>query len=217
MSQYLTTNHDTERINFYLNDTNAASSISMTENHTNLEQSESSKVMTTPSKIEMNTYVQLEMDNNNHACIPRVCRFCVARITLNNNDNSSVILGVKLDASKRSIRTVDIPLKNNSADLNLNYNIAYPHFLKKDTNFIYFYVQKRKKLKNRTILGKFNLNRSKSNKNCNLPKTKKASRLLHSQLSTWHQYSRSPSPTTCRFSISTPKFRPFSTTPTSRT
>ncbi len=112
----------------------------------------------------MNTYIQLEMDNNNHACIPRVCRFRVARLTLN-VEHSAVLVGIKLDASKRSIRTVDIPLRleatsqkrelrHYTAELSLNYNIAYPHFLKKDANCIYFYVQKRKKLKNRTILGR---------------------------------------------------------------
>ncbi len=152
MSQYLS-NLDNGRLNFYLNETNAESSNSMGDCTNNPDVSHDiSQAIHKSTAIEMNTYVQLEMDNNNYACIPRVCRFCVSKITLN-SENSSVILGVKLDASKRSIRTVDITLRNNSADLNLNYNIAYPHFLKKDTNFIYFYVQKRKKLKNRTILG----------------------------------------------------------------
>lgn len=111
----------------------------------------------------MNTYIQLEMENSNHTCIPRICRFCIVKLNLN-IDHSSVIIGIKLNVSKRSIRTVDIPLRLDAtkkgssqytAKLNLNYNIAYPHFLKKDTNYIYFYVQKRKKLKNRTILGEY--------------------------------------------------------------
>ena len=112
----------------------------------------------TSAPIEMNTYVQLEIDNNNHACIPRILKFCITKLSLK-SEFTSVILATKLETSKRSIRTMDIALKPElketslSADLKLNYNIAYPHFLKKDTNFIYFCIQKRKKLKNRTILG----------------------------------------------------------------
>lgn len=112
----------------------------------------------TNKPIEMNTFVQLEIDNNNHACIPRVCRFCISKLTVQ-NDFQSIVLAVKLDASKRSLRTVDIPLVKDAsretfyADLNLHYTVTYPHFLKKDSNYLYFYIQKRKKLKNRTILG----------------------------------------------------------------
>lgn len=150
---------------FHINETNNESPSNMIQNtnaHSeNADTVESHQPIPSNVKfpIEMNTYIQLEIDNNNHACIPRICRFCVAKLTLN-SEHSSVILGIKLDASKRSIRTVDIPLRvdpnkkefNHYAALDLNYNIAYPHFLKKE-NFIYFYVQKRKKLKNRTILG----------------------------------------------------------------
>lgn len=110
-------------------------------------------------KVEMNTYVQLEVDSNNHACIPRVCRFSVAKLTLF-NDQSPVLLAVKLDVSKRSLRTVEFPVFIEEAkhsvffaDLNLHYSLIYPHFLKKDANLLYFYIQKKNKYKNRTILG----------------------------------------------------------------
>ena len=125
--------------------------------------------------LEMNTYIQLEMDSNNFNCVPRVCKFCVKNLHLqtdlvSSSSSSSVILAVKLEVSKRSLRTVEIPLvkscnslssssssstktNNSSADLNLNYNITYPHFLKKDSNILYFYIQRRKKYKTRTILG----------------------------------------------------------------
>jgi hypothetical protein len=113
---------------------------------------------TNAKPIEMNTFVQLEIENNNYACIPRVCRFCIKKLNIQ-SDFSSIVLAVKLDASKRSLRTVDIPLtkdvQNDSyyADLNLHYTVTYPHYIKKDTNNLYFYIQKRKKLKNRAILG----------------------------------------------------------------
>lgn len=44
-------------------------------------------------------------------------------------------------------------IQTSSADLNMNYSITYPFFPKKDTNILYFYIQQRKKYKNRTILG----------------------------------------------------------------
>lgn len=146
---------------FYLNEPESSNTIvQQQKQHTPEQHQHISQSISNSQPIETNTFVQLETENNNHACIPRVCRFRIVRITLN-SENFSVVLGIKLDASKRSIRTADIPLKvdpsqkefNHYADVNLNYNIAYPHFLKKDSNFIYFYVQKRKKLKNRTILG----------------------------------------------------------------
>jgi hypothetical protein len=85
----------------------------------------------------------------------------------------SIVIAVKLHVSKRSMRTVEIPItkyasntnSNNangssngssvtsSVELNLNYNITYPHFIKKDSNILYIYIQKRKKYKNRPILG----------------------------------------------------------------
>lgn len=178
--------------------------------------------------LKMNTYIQLEIDQSNFNCLPRVCKFCVSKLTLmdgaasssssNTNHHShhhhhhhhhssshssshhhntplnssasssssastSVILAVKLQGSKRSFRTIEIPMHktptttttdqspaaNNSTndskqlqqtaqftsvDLNLNYNITYPHFIKKDTNVLYFYIQKKKKYKTKTILGK---------------------------------------------------------------
>ena len=119
----------------------------------------SKEAETQQRKVEMNTYVQLEVDTNNHSCIPRVCRFSVAKLTLF-NDHSPVLLAVKLDVSKRSLRTVEFPLCVEepkcsvfSAGLNLHYSLIYPHFLKKDANLLYFYIQKKNKYKNRTILG----------------------------------------------------------------
>ena len=136
----------------------AFNSSSVTSN----KQNGSSLIKHTDNKkpLEMNTYIQLEMDSNNFNCVPRVCKFCVKKINLQTDLSTSVILAVKLEVSKRSLRTVEIPIiKTNEtdqmsyADLNLNYNITYPHFLKKDSNTLYFYIQRRKKYKSRTIMG----------------------------------------------------------------
>lgn len=149
--------------------------------------------------IKMNTYIQLEIDQSDFNCLPRVCKFCVQKLILNesvsassssaaasssianqanNGNNSSMvhtaILAFKLQGSKRSFRTVEIPMHKTqpqqqqqsqsdstakssglltSVDLNLNYNITYPHFIKKDNNVLYFYIQRKKKYKAKTILG----------------------------------------------------------------
>lgn len=96
--------------------------------------------------FKMNTYIQLDIDENNFNCLPRICKFVITRLKLDQELlQPSVILAVKLEASKRSLRTLEIPLQNQKADLNLLYNITYPHYLKKDTNLLYIYVQTRRK------------------------------------------------------------------------
>lgn len=92
--------------------------------------------------FKMNTYIQLEIDSSNFNCLPRICKFCVTRLQMQ-TDLGSVILAVKLESSKRSFRTIEIPLTRTTnshctqTELNLNYNITYPHYLKK--GFIYFF------------------------------------------------------------------------------
>ena len=96
--------------------------------------------------FKMNTYIQLDIDENNFNCLPRICKFVITKLKLDQEFiQPTVILAVKLEASKRSLRTLEIPLQNQKADLNLLYNITYPHYLKKDTNILYIYVQTRRK------------------------------------------------------------------------
>ena len=72
-----------------------------------------------------------------------------------------LIIAVKLHFNKRILRTIEIPLnnliqiddQNISINLNLLYTISYSHYLKKTTNFLFIYIQRRKKYKNRTIMG----------------------------------------------------------------
>lgn len=91
--------------------------------------------------LEMNTYIQLEIDSNNFNCVPRVCKFCITKLNIQdelvndpevNQSKRAVLLAVKLQVSKRSLRSIEIPLTPNSnsfaLDLNLNYSITYPHF-----------------------------------------------------------------------------------------
>lgn len=146
--------------------------------------------------LKMNTYIQLEIDQSNFNCLPRVCKFFVSKLNLNESSghfnntlaqhtnqnvasSMSLILAVKMQGNKRSFRTIEIPMHRTSAtsisgttqllpeinnskissiftstDLNLSYHITYPHFIKKDTNILYFYIQRKKKYKTKTILGR---------------------------------------------------------------
>lgn len=137
--------------------------------------------------FEMNTYVQLDIDNNNSLCVSRTCKFRIKQLVIkreliqqlllqsslisnqSQQHNSSqpsnlLIIAIKLHFNKRILRTIELPLnkliqsqqlneQNISINLNLFYNISYSHYLKKNTNFLYIYIQRRKKYKNRTILG----------------------------------------------------------------
>lgn len=165
-----------------------------------------SAVATAEKPFKMNTYIQLEIDQSNFNCLPRVCKFSVTKLNINTmstttttttttttvasgdeqqqlqqQPTSALILAVKLQGSKRSFRTIEIPMYKtthesssstttltttnkstpsttsaiSSIDLNLNYNITYPHFIKKDTNILYFYIQRKKKYKTKTILGNY--------------------------------------------------------------
>ncbi len=118
-----------------------------------------------PRPFKMNTYIQLEIDQSNFNTLPRVCKFLVTKLQIEaaapEMSMNSVIMAVKLQVSKRSLRTLEIPLHQEMTgnaswahvDLNLNYNITYPHHLKKDTNLLYFYIQRRKKYKTKKIMG----------------------------------------------------------------
>lgn len=160
-------NHQSS-INNVVNTTTLNTITAMTSSISNQANTSMSKQSSGSRKpLEMNTYIQLEIDSHNFNCVPRVCKFCVKGLHLqtdlvssSSSSSSSVILAVKLEVSKRSLRTLEIPLvkslsktNDSQADLNLNYNITYPHFLKKDSNYLYFYIQRRKKYKSRTMLG----------------------------------------------------------------
>jgi hypothetical protein len=122
------------------------------------------EIVSSTKPFEMNTYVQLEIENSNSLCIPRMCKFNIKKLQVNKNSDSSdtissIYFAIKLNISKRIMRTIEIPLANAqdqsiiSVDLNLHYSIIYPHYMKKDTNYLHIYIQRRKKYKNRTILG----------------------------------------------------------------
>ncbi|KAM7170541.1 phosphofurin acidic cluster sorting protein 1 isoform 3-T3 [Macrochelys suwanniensis] len=71
-------------------------------------------------------------------------------------DLSSVVIAVKLQGSKRILRSNEIVLPVSGlveTELQLTFSLQYPHFLKRDANKLQIMLQRRKRYKNRTILG----------------------------------------------------------------
>ncbi|KAF7649644.1 hypothetical protein LDENG_00138420 [Lucifuga dentata] len=68
----------------------------------------------------------------------------------------SVVIAVKIQGSKRILRSHEIVLPPSGSvetDLALTFSLQYPHFLKRDGNKLQIMLQRRKRYKNRTILG----------------------------------------------------------------
>uniref|UniRef100_A0A673MRX9 Phosphofurin acidic cluster sorting protein 2 n=1 Tax=Sinocyclocheilus rhinocerous TaxID=307959 RepID=A0A673MRX9_9TELE len=69
---------------------------------------------------------------------------------------SSVVIAVKIQGSKRILRSNEYMLPPSGlmeTDLELTFSLQYPHFLKRDANRLQIMLQRRKRYKNRTILG----------------------------------------------------------------
>ncbi|XP_054987747.1 phosphofurin acidic cluster sorting protein 2 isoform X3 [Sorex araneus] len=68
----------------------------------------------------------------------------------------SVVIAVKMQGSKRILRSHEIvlpPSGHVETDLALTFSLQYPHFLKREGNKLQVLLQRRKRYKNRTILG----------------------------------------------------------------
>ncbi|KAA8584018.1 hypothetical protein FQN60_015226, partial [Etheostoma spectabile] len=69
---------------------------------------------------------------------------------------SSLSIAVKIQGSKRLLRSNEYVLPPSGmmeTDLELTFSLQYPHFLKRDANRLQIMLQRRKRYKNRTILG----------------------------------------------------------------
>ncbi|XP_078069636.1 phosphofurin acidic cluster sorting protein 2-like [Mustelus asterias] len=71
-------------------------------------------------------------------------------------DLNSVVIAVKIQGSKRILRSNEYALPPGGlmeTELELTFSLQYPHFLKRDANKLQIMLQRRKRYKNRTILG----------------------------------------------------------------
>ncbi|NXS56966.1 PACS1 protein, partial [Brachypteracias leptosomus] len=89
----------------------------------------------------------------------RLCSLRLKKLTVLkelDKELSSVLIAVKIQGSKRVLRSNEYALPPGGlmeTDLELTFSLQYPHFLKRDGNKLQIMLQRRKRYKNRTILG----------------------------------------------------------------
>ncbi|CAO1424644.1 unnamed protein product [Diamesa serratosioi] len=130
---------------------------------------------TTKQQPTMKLFAAWEVDRTPPNCVPRLCSLTITRLSLLSPlppDLTSLSLAVKMQSSKRTLRSHEIPVPQlaissygsgvglplNSpplleTELDLHFSLQYPHFLKRDGNRLLILLQRRKKYKTRTILG----------------------------------------------------------------
>uniref|UniRef100_A0A8C9XN78 Phosphofurin acidic cluster sorting protein 1 n=1 Tax=Sander lucioperca TaxID=283035 RepID=A0A8C9XN78_SANLU len=107
----------------------------------------------------MNLYATWEVDRSSPSCVPRLFNLTLKKLIMLkelDKDLTSVVIAVKLQGSKRILRSNEILLSSaglTETDLQLTFSLQYPHFLKRDANKLQIMLQRRKRYKNRTILG----------------------------------------------------------------
>uniref|UniRef100_A0AAY5EBR5 Phosphofurin acidic cluster sorting protein 1 n=1 Tax=Electrophorus electricus TaxID=8005 RepID=A0AAY5EBR5_ELEEL len=109
--------------------------------------------------VHMNLYATWEVDRSSPSCVPRLFNLTLKKLVMLkelDKDLTSVVIAVKLQGSKRILRSNEISLSSaglTETDLQLTFSLQYPHFLKRDANKLQIMLQRRKRYKNRTILG----------------------------------------------------------------
>ncbi|XP_049596663.1 phosphofurin acidic cluster sorting protein 2 isoform X2 [Syngnathus scovelli] len=109
--------------------------------------------------VPMNLFATWEIDGSSPNCIPRLCSLTLKKlVVLRELDKEliSVVIAVKIQGSKRILRSHEIVLPPSGSvetDLALTFSLQYPHFLKREGNKLQILLQRRKRYKNRTILG----------------------------------------------------------------
>uniref|UniRef100_A0A3B4TR25 Phosphofurin acidic cluster sorting protein 2 n=1 Tax=Seriola dumerili TaxID=41447 RepID=A0A3B4TR25_SERDU len=109
--------------------------------------------------VPMNLFATWEIDGSSPNCIPRLCSLTLKKLVVMrelDKELISVVIAVKIQGSKRILRSHEIVLPPSGSvetDLALNFSLQYPHFLKREGNKLQIMLQRRKRYKNRTILG----------------------------------------------------------------
>ncbi|XP_042729066.1 phosphofurin acidic cluster sorting protein 2 isoform X2 [Lagopus leucura] len=107
----------------------------------------------------MNLFATWEIDGSSPSCVPRLCSLTLKKlVVLKELDKEliSVVIAVKMQGSKRILRSHEIvlpPSGHVETELALTFSLQYPHFLKREGNKLQIMLQRRKRYKNRTILG----------------------------------------------------------------
>ncbi|XP_077612870.1 phosphofurin acidic cluster sorting protein 2 [Crocuta crocuta] len=109
--------------------------------------------------MPMNLFATWEVDGSSPSCVPRLCSLTLKKLvvfTELEKELVSVVIAVKMQGSKRILRSHEIVLPPSGqveTDLALTFSLQYPHFLKREGNKLQIMLQRRKRYKNRTILG----------------------------------------------------------------
>ncbi|XP_046635823.1 phosphofurin acidic cluster sorting protein 2-like isoform X6 [Daphnia pulicaria] len=112
--------------------------------------------------IPMNLFAAWDVDRTPPNCVPRLCSLTLSRLTVLKplgSDISTITLAVKMQSSKRTLRSNEIMLPAGGGlldtALELRFALQYPHYLKQweAGNRLQVMLQRRKRYKNRTILG----------------------------------------------------------------
>ncbi|XP_031427939.1 phosphofurin acidic cluster sorting protein 1a isoform X2 [Clupea harengus] len=115
--------------------------------------------MSSSRPVHMNLFATWEVDRSSPNCVPRLFSLTLKKLVMLkelDRDLTSVVIAVKLQGSKRILRSNEILLSSaglTETDLQLTFSLQYPHFLKRDANRLQIMLQRRKRYKNRTILG----------------------------------------------------------------
>ncbi|XP_017480528.1 PREDICTED: phosphofurin acidic cluster sorting protein 1-like [Rhagoletis zephyria] len=116
--------------------------------------------------VKMKLFGAWEIDKTPPDCIPRLCSLNINRLSWTpsmRQDVTAIIVAVKMQNSKRILRSneIAIALPSHTSDspasadieLDLSFTLQYPHFLKRNCNYLQIILQRRKKYKNKAILG----------------------------------------------------------------
>ncbi|XP_039757674.1 phosphofurin acidic cluster sorting protein 1 isoform X6 [Pararge aegeria] len=129
------------------------------------EKNKSEKMTNSSKPVPMKLFAAWEVDRTPSNCIPRLCTLRVTRLRVcgalgeagggaaGGAGAGAVTLAARMHSSKRTLRSNDITVPPMDVELDLCFSLQYPHFVKRDGNRLQIMLQRRKKYKNRTILG----------------------------------------------------------------
>ncbi|VDK84394.1 unnamed protein product [Litomosoides sigmodontis] len=115
--------------------------------------------ITASRTVPMRLFANWETDRTVTCAVQRMFSMALTRLVLNAflGNHSTAVITVKLHGSKRSLRSNDFLIQSRNGkvdiDLNISFTIQYPHFLKRKGNILQILLQRRKRYKNRPILG----------------------------------------------------------------
>lgn len=129
------------------------------------EKNKSEKMTNASKPVPMKLFAAWEVDRTPSNCIPRLCTLRITRLrvcgalgeagggAVGGAGSGAMILAARMHSSKRTLRSNDIAVPPLDVELDLCFSLQYPHFVKRDGNRLQIMLQRRKKYKNRTILG----------------------------------------------------------------